>query len=76
MQEKNIDLIQAHAGKRTPIDAGRRRKIRKEAEKKLAYPNDAAGRGAAVREHVLLRHSVGTTLGYAVFGVDVHVVVD
>ena len=48
----------------------------KRGRKKLAYPNDAAGRGAAVREHLLLRHRVGTTLGYAVFGVDVHVVVD
>ena len=51
-------------------------KYEKRPKKKLAYPNDAAGRDAAVREHLLLRHRVGTTLGDAVFGVDVHVVVD
>ena len=41
-----------------------------------AYPNDAAGRGAAVRENLLLRDCVGTTLGYTIFCVDAHVVVD
>ena len=35
----------------------------KEAERKLGYPNAAAGRGAAVRQYLLLGDRVGTTLG-------------
>ena len=48
----------------------------KEAERKLAYPNDAAGRRAAVSQHLLLRYGVGTPLRNVVFNVNVYVVVD